>query len=81
MENVSKIHLTVEACGRPVVFEITGDQFKACTQAPALIAMVPAAQPIIADKGYDSEAMREQVEQGAKAVIPIKRNSVKRGSG
>ena len=30
------------------------------------------------NKGYDSERIREQVErQGAKAVIPSKRNSVK----
>lgn len=68
----------VDACGLPVVFEIMGGQINDCTQAPALIAKVPAAQTIIADKGYDSEAIREQVEQqGAKAVIPRKRNSVK----
>ena len=68
----------VDACGLPVVFEIMGGQINDCTQAPALIAKVPAAQTIIADKGYDSEAVREQVEQqGAKAVIPRKRNSVK----
>jgi transposase len=43
-----------------------------------LIAKVPAAGTIIADKGYDSEAIREQVTgQDAKAVIPRKRNSVK----
>ena len=35
-----------------------------------------AAQSIIADKGYDSQAIRDQIEQqGAKAVIPGKRNS------
>jgi transposase len=76
--NTSKIHLAVDACGLPVVFEITGGQINDCTQAPALIAKVPATQMIIADKGYDSEAIREQVEQqGAKAVIARKRNSVK----
>lgn len=49
-----------------------------CTQATALIAKVPAAETIIADKGYDSAAIREQVEQqGAMAVIPRKRNFVK----
>ena len=38
----------------------------------------PLRKTIIADKGYDSEAIRGQVEQqGAKAVIPRKRNSVK----
>lgn len=76
--NTSKIHLAVDACGLPVVFEITGGQVNDCTQAPALVAKVPTAQMIIADKGYDSEAIRKQVEQqGAKTVIPRKRNSVK----
>lgn len=76
--NTSKIHLAVDACGLPVVFEITGGQINDCTQASALIAKVPTAETIIADKGYDSEAIREQVEQqGAKAVIPRKCNSVK----
>lgn len=58
------------------MFEITGGQINDCTQVPALIAKVPAAQMIIADKGYDSEDIREQVE-GANAVILRKRNSVK----
>ena len=53
-------------------------QINDCTQAPALIAKLPEAETIVADKGYDSERVRQQVEQqGAKAVIPRKRNSVK----
>ena len=33
---------------------------------------------MVADKGYDSEAIRAQiVEQGGQAIIPRKRNSVK----
>ena len=76
--NTSKIHLAVDAHGLPIEFEITGGQINACTQAPALISKLPAAETIVADKGYDSERIREQVErQGAKAVIPRKRNSVK----
>jgi len=36
---------------------------------------------LIGDKGYDSEALRQVIEaQGAKAVIPRKRNSIK-GNG
>jgi len=47
-----------------------------------LISKLPAAETIVADKGYDSERIREQVErQGAKAVIPRKRNSVKGNAG
>lgn len=76
--NTSKIHLAVDAHGLPIEFEITGGQINDCTQAPTLIAKLPAAETIVADKGYDSEKIREQVgQQGAKAVIPRKRNSVK----
>ena len=76
--NTSKIHLAVDAHGLPIEFEITGGQINDCTQAPALIAKLPEAETIVADKGYDSERVRQQVEQqGAKAVIPRKRNSVK----
>jgi transposase len=79
--NTSKIHLAVDAYGLPIEFEITGGQINDCTQAPSLIAKLDTAETIIADKGYDSEKIRTQVEQqGAKVVIPRKRNSVK-GNG
>lgn len=74
----SKIHLAVDACGLPVVFEITGGEVNDCTAAPALIAQLPDAEVIVADKGYDSERIREQIErQDARPVIPRKRNSIK----
>lgn len=76
--NTSKIHLAVDAHGLPIEFEITDGQINDCTQAPVLIAKLPEAETIVADKGYDSERVREQIEQqGAKAVIPRRRNSVK----
>jgi len=68
----------VDAHGLPIEFEITGGQINDCTQAPALITKLPAAETIVADKGYDSERIREQIERpGAEAVIPSKRNSIK----
>ncbi len=46
-----------------------------------LLAQTPDAETVIADKGYDSEAIREQiVEQGGKSVIPRKKNS-RKGNG
>jgi len=76
--NTSKIHLAVDAYGLPIEFAITGGEVNDCTAAPDLIAKLPAARAIIADKGYDSERIREQIElQGARVVIPRKRNSVK----
>ena len=49
-----------------------------CSAAPQLIAKLPDVEVIVADKGYDSEYIWEQiVKKGAKAVIPRKRNSLK----
>lgn len=61
-----------------MVFEITGGQVHDCSTAPDLIAQLPEAETIVADKGYDSEAIREQIlSQGSEPVIPRKRNSKK----
>ena len=74
----SKIHLAVEAQGLPVAFKITGGDINDCTAAPELIAQLPSAEVIVADKGYDSERIRKQIEaQGSRPVIPRKRNSIK----
>ncbi|MFB8828372.1 IS5 family transposase [Azotobacter sp. CWF10] len=74
----SKIHLAVDAQGLPVEFQITGGQINDCTAAPGLIEQLPAAEVIVADKGYDSERIREQIEAlGARPVIPRKRTSIK----
>jgi len=76
--HTSKIHLAVDAHGLPVAFEITGGDINDCTAAPELIAQLPSAEVIVADKGYDSERIREQIEtQGARPVIPRKRNSIR----
>ncbi|MCO6426985.1 IS5 family transposase, partial [Nitrosomonas communis] len=64
--------------GLPVEFEITGGEVNDCSAAPDLIARLPDAKAIVADKGYDSEWIREQItKKGARAVIPRKRNSLK----
>ena len=79
--NTTKIHLAVDAYGLPVEFIITGGEVNDCTAAPELITKVASAEVVIADKGYDSERLREQIEeQDSRAVIPRKRNSVK-GNG
>jgi transposase len=76
--NTTKIHLAVDGYGLPVEFEITGGEVNDCSAAPDLIARLPDAKAIVADKGYDSEWLREQItKKGAQAVIPRKRNSLK----
>lgn len=77
--NTSKIHLAVDAHGLPVEFSITGGEVNDCTAAPELIAKLPpSTEVIVADKGYDSEALRLLIEaQKARPVIPRKRTSIK----
>ena len=76
--NTTKIHLAVDGYGLPVEFEITGGEVNDCSAAPDLIARLPDAKAIVADKGYDKECIREQItKKGARAVIPTKRNSLK----
>ncbi|SDH93086.1 Transposase DDE domain-containing protein [Nitrosomonas sp. Nm132] len=66
--NATKIHLAVDGCGLPVEFEITGGDVNDCSVAPELIAKLPDVQAIVADKGYDSECIREQIiKKGARA--------------
>ena len=75
--NTSKIHLAVDSCGLPIEFLVTGGETHDSKAASELIAQLPAAEAVVADKGYDSEAIREQIaKRGAKAVIPRKFNSV-----
>ena len=67
--NTTKIHLAVDGYGLPVEFEITGGEVNDCPAAPDLIARLPDAKAIVADKGYDSEWIREQItKKGAQAV-------------
>jgi transposase len=74
----SKFHLVVDAYGLPVGFEITGGEVHDSVAAPELIEKFPLARAIVADKGYDSQHIRELIEtQGARPVIPRKRNSIK----
>jgi len=76
--DTTKIHVAVDGYGFPIEFEITGGEFNDCSAAPDLIAKLPDAKAIVADKGYDSECIWEQItKKGARAVIPRKRNALK----
>ena len=79
--NTTKIHMAVDACGLPIHFRLTGGEVHDCKEAPQLVAELPAADYIVADKGYDSEELRTQIrDKGAIPVIPRKSNS-KAGNG
>ncbi|WP_018402784.1 IS5/IS1182 family transposase, partial [Marinobacter gelidimuriae] len=47
------------------------------TAASELMEPLPPAKAVVADKGYDSEKVREQIKnKGANAVMPRRSNSV-----
>ena len=62
----------------PSTFVLTGGQEADITQAEALIEGHDAGA-VIADKGYDSDALVATIEgRGAEAVIPPKKNRIVR---
>ena len=78
----SKVHLAVNAYGLPEVFTITSGHINDCTEAPTLIEKIDAAQVLIADKGYDSQIIRDKGESlGMSVIIPRRKNSIKGNKG
>lgn len=74
--NTTKIHMAVDACGFPIEFIITGGEVHDSKIAPDLIEKLPIADYTIADKGYDSEEIRESIRKKSSIpVIPRKKNS------
>lgn len=75
--NTTKIHLAVDSYGLPIEFTVTGGEIHDSTAASELIEKLPPTTAIVADKGYDSGKIREQIKsKGADAVIPRRSNSV-----
>jgi transposase len=74
--NTTKIHMAVDACGFPIEFQLTGGEVHDAKAAPALIGTLPTAEYTVADKGYDSEDIRDQIRQKSSTpIIPRKKNS------
>ena len=61
--NTTKIHMAVDAHGLLIDFEITGGVVHDCKVAPEFIEKLPDAGHTIADKGYDSEEVRDTIRQ------------------
>lgn len=69
----TKIHLLTDALGRPLRFILTGGQVHESRTAEALLDGIEA-DAVLADKGYDSNAIRASVHSaGMIAVIPSNR--------
>ncbi|WP_151959462.1 IS5 family transposase, partial [Acinetobacter bereziniae] len=76
--NSSKIHLVVDSNGNPIDFIITDGTTHDVKVAPDLISKLDLneVEVVCADKGYDSEPLRQQIRAtGTKANIPKKSNS------
>lgn len=72
----SKIHGLTDAAGRPCVLLISPGNTSDMTMAPALIEAARGRfDRLIADRGYDSNAIRAAIlAQGAEVVIPATRS-------
>jgi transposase len=74
--NTTKIHMAIESCGLPIDFEITGCEVHDCKIAAEFIEKLPSADYTIADKGCDSEEVRECIRKKSSIpMIPRKGNS------
>lgn len=71
----TKIHALTDRDCRPIAFLLTGGQVADCTAGSVLLQQMPAARILHGDKGYDSNAIRRQVEEnGTMPNIPPKAN-------
>ena len=74
----TKIHAIVDALGNPVALSLTPGQAADINQAIPLLDQVDdriEPDALLADKGYDSDALVETLEQrGITPVIPPKAN-------
>ena len=70
----TKIHAAVDALGHPVRFILMAGQASGYAQAGTLVEGF-AADYVLADKGYDSDAFIKTLQTtGATVVIPPRRN-------
>ena len=68
--------MCADAHGNPIDFKVTGGEVHDSKTANQLIDALKEAEYFIADKGYDSDAIRDQAKQGGmKPVIPRRSNS------
>jgi transposase len=73
----TKIHALSDADCRPHVLHLTPGHNADIAVAPEVLALAPPMRALIADKGYDGDALRADiVNRGAKPVIPNKSNRI-----
>lgn len=71
----TKLHAVCDAKGRPLVLLPTPGNVHDCKVAQLCIEAMPPSAELVADKGYDSQALREWLAgRGTQAVIPPRKN-------
>lgn len=71
----TKLHAVCDEKGRPVVLMLTPGNVHDCKVAQRCIEALPPSTGLVADKGCDSKALREWLEErGTTAVIPTRKN-------
>jgi transposase len=66
----TKIHALVDACGLPIALKLTEGQAHDGSSAQDMLGTLDAGQILLADRAYDSDALRETLaERGAWANI------------
>ena len=67
----TKIHAVVDQDGLPVRIILTAGQASDMTAVPELLAGLPIPAPVVADRGYDSNAVLDLIRRsGAEPSIP-----------
>ena len=75
----TKIHALSDGECRPIAFLLTGGQVADCKAGSLLLEQMPPSLILNGDKGYDSNAIRRQVEErGVMPNIPPKVNQIGR---
>lgn len=77
----TKIHALADAKGRLIAILLTGGEAHDCPVAERLINRVEPAERLLGDKAYDSNELREELdERGTKPVIPYRSHTTRRFS-
>ncbi|MBP0446824.1 IS5 family transposase [Roseomonas sp. SSH11] len=71
----TKIHVLTDVLGRPAVIHLTPGNASDVTAAPDVLAATPGhLRRLVADRGYDADALRRDLRaMGTKPVIPGRR--------
>lgn len=73
--STTKLHALTDVVGRPFAIALTAGNISDVKAAPALLGEGRGIRHLIADKGYDADALRRSLRQaGAVPVIPGRRN-------